>query len=228
MQAEAKPTGDSSRQLTGPSVIAIVADNEIHRSIADALAAQNLRVSARLELADEIDQVAPEDSVIVFACDIDAPRAITSLRRLCREVPEQAVVVISPPAAGPGVRRALDAGATGLVFDSELELNLTTAIRAVASGQSVVPRKLRAGVEKPVLSHREREVLALVRDGLTNAEIAERLFLAESTIKSHLASIFTKFGVRSRKEVAVALDAFEQAPLVTPAVRGSRVEKASA
>jgi DNA-binding NarL/FixJ family response regulator len=50
-------------------------------------------------------------------------------------------------------------------------------------------------------------VLTLVRKGLTNAEIAERLYLAESTIKSHLSSIFTKFGVRSRREAAaVSLD----------------------
>ena len=94
-------------------------------------------------------------------------------------------------------------------------MTLATTVWAVASGQSVVPRKLRAGVETPVLSHREHQVLGLVRDGLTNAEIAECLFLAESTIKSHLASIFTKFGVRSRKEVAAACIGLEQASLVT-------------
>ncbi len=216
MQPEAKPTGDPSRRFSRPFVIAIAADDEMHRRIAGALAEQNLCVSAQLEVVNEVERPAPDDSIVIFACDVDAPREIASLRRLCREVPELMVVVISPPATGPGVRRALDAGATGLVFDSELELNLTTAIRAVVSGQSVVPRKLRAGVERPVLSHRERQVLALVRNGLTNAQIAKRLFLAESTIKSHLASIFTKLGVRSRKEVAAAFDDMErEAPVVT-------------
>src|SRR5262249_47428264 len=124
-----------------------------------------------------------------------------------KEVRKTAVVAISPPATGTGVRRALDSGADALVFAPELDLTLATTIRAVEVGQSVVPRKLRASVEKPVLSHREQQVLDLVTQGQTNAEIAETLFLAESTIKSHLSSIFMKFGVRSRKEaVAVSTD----------------------
>ncbi len=127
---------------------------------------------------------------------------MTDLRRLCREARQPAIVVISPPATGAGVRRTLDAGADAVVFESEIELTLAATVRAVASGQSVVPRKLRASVERPNLSHREYEVLMLVCKGHTNAEIAEALFLAESTIKSHLASIFTKFGVHSRKEAA--------------------------
>jgi DNA-binding NarL/FixJ family response regulator len=198
-------------------VIAVAADSKMHGRIAGALAGQDLLVSAQVGSPSDVADLGVDSStVIVFACDIDAPREMASLRRLCREAPEAAVVVvISAPATGPGVRRALDAGATGLVLDADLELTLTTTVLAVASGQTVVPRKLRAGVETPVLSHREHQVLALVRKGMTNAEIAERLFLAESTIKSHLASIFTKFGVRSRKEVAAAFNDLERTSLVT-------------
>jgi DNA-binding NarL/FixJ family response regulator len=219
MNAEAKqPTGDPPSPEGRPSVIAIAAETELQGRIAATLAEQNLIVSARVKAASEIDgQTTGDSTVVVFACDIDSPREMASLRRLCREAPEATVVLISPPATGPGVRRALDAGATGLVLDSELELTLAPTVRAAAIGQTVVPRKLRAGVETPVLSHREHQVLALVRNGLTNAEIAERLFLAESTIKSHLASIFTKFGVRSRKEVAAAFVDLEGASLVTSA-----------
>jgi len=143
-----------------------------------------------------------DSAIVVFACGVDDPRQLASLRRLRRDLRRPALVLISPPITGTGVRRALDAGADALVFDTELENTLPTAVHAVAMGQSVVPRKLRAGVERPVLSHRERQVVALVRNGLSNAEIAERLYLAESTIKSHLSSIFAKFGVRSRKEAA--------------------------
>jgi DNA-binding NarL/FixJ family response regulator len=213
MQAEAKPTGDPSRPAADPSVLAIAASAAMHRRIAASLARQDLRVSARAEAASEAPRHDPA-AVFVFACDVDAPREMTSLRRLCREAPESAVVVITTPATGTGVRRALDAGASGVVFDPELERTLATAVRAVAIGQSVVPRKLRAGVERPVLSHRERQVLDLVRKGLTNAQIADRLFLAESTIKSHLASIFAKFGVHSRKEVAIADEDLEQVSLL--------------
>lgn len=186
----------------------------LHR-IGTALEGQGLPVLAEVRDPGEVAELETNASTIaVFACDVDAPREMTSLRRLRREVSQPAVVVISPPATGTGVRRALDAGADAIVFAPELELTLATAVRAVAIGQSVVPRKLRTSVERPVLSHRENQVLALVRDGLTNAEIAERLYLAESTIKSHLSSIFTKFGVRSRKEVAAAValdDSSEQA-----------------
>ncbi|HKI65821.1 MAG TPA: response regulator transcription factor [Solirubrobacterales bacterium] len=197
-------------------MIAIAAGTELHERIDTALATQGLSVHFRAgtaaDLCEQREQPA-DDAVIVFVCEVDAPREMASLRRLCREAPDSPVVIVSSPTSGVGVRRALDGGARGVVFDSELERTLATTVLAVAIGQSVVPGKLRAGVERPALSHREHQVLALVRKGLTNAEIAERLYLAESTIKSHLASIFAKLGVRSRKEVATALDDLDRGPL---------------
>jgi DNA-binding NarL/FixJ family response regulator len=154
---------------------------------------------------------------VIFACDIDRPPHITALRRLRRENRDPAIVVVSPRATATAVRRTLDAGADALVFEPELEVALVVSVRAVESGQSVVPRNLRAGVERPYLSHRERQVLSLCCEGLTNAEIAKSLVLAESTIKSHMASIFTKFGVHSRKEAsAVFFDLYPVAASVQP------------
>jgi len=161
-----------------------------------------------------------KSTIVTMVCDIDVPQEVTQLRRLDREAGEAAVIVVSQPATGAAVRRALDAGADALVFEPNLELTLAATIRAVASGQSVVPRKLRASVERPTLSHRENQVLALVGEGLTNAEIAERLYLAESTVKSHLASVFTKFGVHSRKEAAAVFADLALAPAGTPAALG--------
>jgi DNA-binding NarL/FixJ family response regulator len=229
MNAEARQRPDPlPRSAADPPVVAIADSATMRRRVAAALAEQELRVAAVLDAPNRIDEPVTDGStVIVFACDIDAPREMASLRRLCREAPLPAVVAISPPATGTAVRRALDAGTDGLVFDPELELTLATTVRAVAIGQSVVPRKLRASVEKPVLSHRELQVLGLVRHGLTNAEIAERLYLAESTIKSHLASIFTKFGVRSRKEVVAAFVELEQASLAVSG-GGESAEQATA
>jgi DNA-binding NarL/FixJ family response regulator len=141
-------------------------------------------------------------TIIVLVCDVDRPSEMAALRRLRREVRGPAIVAVCPEATGTGVRRALDAGVDALVVEAELESTLAVAVRAVSSGQSVVPRKVRASVERPTFSHRERQVLSYVSRGLTNAQIAKQLFLSESTIKSHLSSTFAKFGVRSRREAA--------------------------
>ena len=164
---------------------------------------ESLRVAFGLECLDA-------SAIVVLLCDVDQPRQMANLRRLRREMREPAIIAISPIATGTGVRRALDAGADAIVFEPELESTLVVAVSAVASGQSVVPRKLRASVERPAFSHRERQVLTLVSRGLTNAQIAERLFLSESTIKSHLSSAFSKFGVRSRKEASALFIELEQ------------------
>ena len=155
-------------------------------------------------------------TIIILACDVDLPRQMAALRRLRREMRDPAIVAVSPMATGTGVRRALDAGADAIVFEPDLESTLAVTVSAVASGQSVVPRKLRASVERPNFSHRERQVLAFVSRGLTNAQIAEKLFLSESTIKSHLSSAFAKFGVRSRREAAALFLELEQTSNGTP------------
>jgi len=142
------------------------------------------------------------EAILVFACDVNLPRDLAVLRRLRRQRGTPRIVSVSPEATGTGVRRGLDAGADAIVFEGELEGTLAVAVSAVASGQSVVPRAHRASVERPAFSHRERQVLSCVARGLTNAQIADELYLAESTIKSHLSSAFSKFGVRSRKEAA--------------------------
>jgi DNA-binding NarL/FixJ family response regulator len=142
------------------------------------------------------------EAILVFDCDVNLPRDLAVLRRLRRQRRTPRIVAVSPEATGTGVRRGLDAGADAIVFEGELEWTLAPAVSAVASGQSVVPRTHRASVERPAFSHRERQVLSGVARGLTNAQIAAELYLAESTIKSHLSSAFSKFGVRSRKEAA--------------------------
>jgi DNA-binding NarL/FixJ family response regulator len=231
MTGHTQPTNGASKPADCSSIVVVASSPETRRRITGALAQQDLRASAQAEAPSEVERLAADAStVVVLVCDVDEPREMASLRRLCRDARQPAVVVISPPATGTAVRRALDAGADGLVFNPELERALAPTVRAVSIGQSVVPGKFRASVEKPVLSHRENQVLMLVRKGLTNAEIAKRLFLAESTIKSHLSSIFTKFGVRSRKEVAAAVIDFEPMAEATSSItsNGSAEERATA
>ncbi|HYJ22154.1 MAG TPA: response regulator transcription factor [Solirubrobacterales bacterium] len=191
----------------------LVDDDGLRARLGDALREEYIEVA---ELVADPEALAErrlgEESVLVAACDLDAPREVTALRRLRRVAPEVGIVVVSPRTTGTATRRAIDAGADGIVFEAEIERTVAVAVRGVAVGHSVVPRSVRAGLGRPTLSHRESEVLALLRKGLTNAEIAEHLFLAESTIKSHIASIFHKLGVHSRKEVAAALADIDGAP----------------
>jgi DNA-binding NarL/FixJ family response regulator len=102
---------------------------------------------------------------------------------------------------------ALDAGAHGVVLASDLAESLDAAVQAVCAGFIVVPSRARRALSRPVLSSREKQVLSMVVIGLSNGEIAARLHLAQSTVKSHLSAIFEKLDVRSRKEAAdVVLD----------------------
>jgi DNA-binding NarL/FixJ family response regulator len=78
------------------------------------------------------------------------------------------------------------------------------ALRAALEGLLVLSPPLGPAVERPPLTPREKQILALVVMGFTNREIADQLVVAESTVKSHLFSAFRRLGVRSRSE-AVAL-----------------------
>ena len=116
-------------------------------------------------------------------------------------------MVIVSSAGTAAVRKALRAGVDGVVAEGELEGALSGAVAAVLAGQLSVPRSIRNRIAWTTFSLREKQVLQLVAAGLTNAEIADRLFLSESTVKSHLSSSFRKLGVCSRAEAAaVALD----------------------
>jgi len=215
----------SARTDTAEFCVVLCADSAaMRRRIVYAMTEHELQVSlTEIDDPQELAEVEgiDADSIVVFACNVDLPREMAALRRLRRELREPAIVAVSPMATGTGVRRALDAGADGVVFESELEATLAVAVRAVASGQSVVPRKLRASVERPAFSHRERQVLSFVSRGLTNAQIADKLFLSESTIKSHLSSAFSKFGVRSRKEAAALFLELEQTSGALPSASES-------
>lgn len=191
----------------------VLSDNAVvSQRIAAACGDGGLTAVRSISSPEQIDQAAIDPSTIfVFACDVDEADGMAGLRRLRREQGKAPIIVISPPATGTSVRRALDAGADAIVFEPEIETTLAVTALAVASGQSVVPRKLRASIERPAFSHRERQVLALVSKGLTNSEIAEHMLLAQSTVKSHLSSAFTKLGIRSRKEVTALLLDPEQA-----------------
>jgi DNA-binding NarL/FixJ family response regulator len=112
------------------------------------------------------------------------------------------IIVCSPPAGARAVRRAVEESIDGLVWETDIEARLAVTVAAVVAGQVAVPRELWRRMERPELTNREKQVLGLVVMGLSNGEIAEKLYLTESTVKSHLSSGFRKLGVASRAEAA--------------------------
>jgi DNA-binding NarL/FixJ family response regulator len=228
-EMEGAPALDKSGPPVNPRLIAVVAttDDELTlRRIAAALVAGGLGRPLLAKGVEEASVAAGSGSaVIAFACDVSAPARIASLRRLRKLIRKAGIVVVSPATHASGVRRALDAGADGVVFESELEESLVASVAAVAAGQAAVPRRVGGGLYEPAFSHRERQVLGYVAEGLTNSEIAESLFLSESTVKSHLSSAFAKLGVHSRKEAAALMREREQdvgadLPPAVPALAG--------
>jgi DNA-binding NarL/FixJ family response regulator len=198
----------SPRQAMQPRCAVAVAEGDdlAQGRIAAALAADGLEVVVHPwmeELESFLESTRPD--VLVLGCDIARAGTVAVLRRVRRVVPETRMVVVSPSRYGIGGRRALNAGADGFVLDSAVDVMLVASVRAVHAGQVCAPPELRRLVAKPSFSQREKEILALVATGRTNQEIAGRLFLTESTVKSHLASAFEKLGVRSRKDAAALL-----------------------
>jgi DNA-binding NarL/FixJ family response regulator len=119
--------------------------------------------------------------------------------------PSCSIVVVAMTEDVGVIRKALRCGANGFVFHSTLEAGLGPAVAAVRGGHLSVPRIIRRRTNWSTFSTRERQVLQLVADGLTNSEIADRLYLSESTVKCHLSSGFRKLGVCSRAEAAAAV-----------------------
>jgi DNA-binding NarL/FixJ family response regulator len=155
------------------------------------------------------NDIGPKSGVrqLVAYCESISAEQLERFSELKRDAPDLMIVAVCESADRRAVRRLLDAGIDGVVFADQLEAALRPTVAAVFAGQMVVPRDMRESVDRPSLSSRERQILALVVMGLTNQEIAARMFLAESTVKSHLSSAYSKLGVRSRSEaVAVILD----------------------
>jgi DNA-binding NarL/FixJ family response regulator len=116
-----------------------------------------------------------------------------------------AVIVAMCPAERERLHRLVWAGVDGIILDPGADAVVGPAVRNALAGYQVVPRTLRAALQPPPLTSRERQMLALVVEGLTNREIAARLYLAESTVKRHLSSTFRRLGVSSRREAVAAV-----------------------
>lgn len=129
---------------------------------------------------------------------------IETVRRLRADFPEARVIMLTSSEAEEDVRHALEAGASGYVTKNVRRAELFEAIREChAGGRPIgenVARLLAAGSEHGVISRREMEVLGLVRQGFTNAEVGRLLGISERTAKAHVAALLVKLQASDRAE----------------------------
>ncbi|WP_062643510.1 response regulator [Streptomyces maremycinicus] len=151
---------------------------------------------------------------------------ISVCRELRSRMPELACLMLTSFDDEEALLDAIMAGASGYVLKQIKGSDLVSAVRTVASGQSMLDpattarlmRSLRADpAETPAvpselasLSPRERDILALIGDGLTNREIGKRLYLSEKTVKNHISRLLAKLGVQRRVQAAVLASHLEQ------------------
>ena len=156
----------------------------------------------------------------VVLMDLRMPRCdgVEATRRLRQHDPDIKVLVLTTYADRESVIHALRAGARGYLTKDAGADEIQRALRQVTMGQAAIDPAVQhhlldaiaagspgpPGVPEPQLpdglTHREGEVLALIAQGLSNGEIAQRLFVNESTVKSHINHLFAKTGVRDRAQ----------------------------
>jgi DNA-binding NarL/FixJ family response regulator len=115
------------------------------------------------------------------------------------------VVIVGPIDRRRLITEMVARGVDSFVPEADVERRLGPAVRSVCSGQLSLPQELRDSVSGPSLSTREKQILGMVVIGFGNGDIARKLHITESTVKSHLSSAFKKLGVRSRNEAATLI-----------------------
>jgi DNA-binding NarL/FixJ family response regulator len=212
--------------------VAVVAVGASSRETVAALLATTVRTWAGRIVERSVSELASEPAdAVMLVTDLRAPAGMAALRRIRSELPAARLVVIAPADhTATAARQALNAGADAFVPADEVDLALRPALDAVMAGLVCAPRAARRLIAKPTFSHREKEILELLLEGLTNRQIGARLYLAESTVKSHLISAFAKLGVRSRKDaVALLLDPAEGLAITAlPHIAGAATRKSGA
>ncbi|MFJ3306679.1 response regulator [Streptomyces sp. NPDC086549] len=143
---------------------------------------------------------------------------VTVCRELRSHMPDLACLMLTSFDDEEALLDSIMAGASGYVLKQIQGTDLVSAVRTVAAGQSLLDAsattrlmaRLRGAQEQeqepdtlPGLTDREREILTLIGEGLTNRQIGERLYLAEKTVKNHISRLLAKLGVERRVQAAV-------------------------
>jgi DNA-binding NarL/FixJ family response regulator len=188
--------------------VAIIADEpSLSARLRDALSSSEFDCVIEASSLEQLSSDEPTDRIAVLVVRMGTTRdqVLGAFKNACSLVPDTPIVGIWPDGLRREDRRALMTGVDGLLAENQIESALLSTVRAVRSGLICLPQRRPNGVQAESLSSREKQVLGMLIMGFTNAEIGRRLYLAESTVKSHLSSAYTKLGVRSRKDAAALI-----------------------
>jgi DNA-binding NarL/FixJ family response regulator len=213
-----------------PIRVFLLDDHEVvRRGLTDLLDAEpDITVVGDAANADHALARAPAVRPDVAVLDVRLPDGdgITVCRELRSRMPELNVLMLTSFDDEDALLDAIMAGASGYVLKQIRGSDLVSAVRTVASGASMLDpattarlmRSLRAEPaevadvppELAGLSPRERDILALIGDGLTNREIGKRMYLSEKTVKNHISRLLAKLGVQRRVQAAVLATHLQQ------------------
>jgi DNA-binding NarL/FixJ family response regulator len=197
----AKTRVSAPKRLTPSLGAAVVGEASRRAGIAEVLSREGFGLASFDDVAAlRARKPEREPALLVVWVDDTISRLSACIEPVTAEFPQTPVIVVCSSIERWGIREALMAGTSGVVLWDDLGLALAPTIRAVLAGQACVPRAHSRQIEPPALSSREKQILGLIVMGYSNGQIAQQLFLAESTVKSHLSSAFGKLGVRSRNE----------------------------
>ncbi len=200
--------------------VMLVDDHALVRAaVRQALTTPDIEIVAESATAEETLRIAPELRPDVLLLDIDLPgmSGVELVRELAPRLPATRIVMLTVSTARDNLLDALRFGAAGYLTKDLAGDALLRSVRGIRRGDLPMPRALAAqaiehfargataartdsGLES--LSGREREVLRLLDDGLTDREIADALTISIRTVESHVSAVLRKLGVRNRAEAA--------------------------
>jgi DNA-binding NarL/FixJ family response regulator len=149
--------------------------------------------------------------VIIMDVRMPGMDGLEATKILAQKVPDVAVLIFTAYSERQLLRRGLESGAKGYILKEAPHQTLVRAIEKVAQGDGYVdpalmPAFLAGKDQTDMLTTREREILQLLADGMSNADVAARLFISQETVKSHVRHILTKLEADTRTHaVAIAL-----------------------
>lgn len=146
--------------------------------------------------------------VVVMDCALPGVNGLDATRQIIEDLPATAVLMLSMHSESTWVRQAIDAGAKGYILKNAMDLELGSAIRKVAAGETVFDPKVEQrsalkGERGNALTPRELEVLQMIVDGKSNKEIAVALDLSANTVAVHRANIMNTLGIHKTAELVV-------------------------